>query len=168
VITNTELHQIANTSAARVSTNDNSRSGAFANTAKLNAGISSAARSHCGGREAWRLWSAKMETRFLKRNSTRRGVTRMLWTSYSLVCSFLDQIISMAPHPLEYTKAAYTSSISRVDEVPHRISLTINRKPCASHAGRLYRLHAVLRNCVTDIHRPLAFFEALQLLEVAQ
>jgi hypothetical protein len=167
VITNTELHQIANISTVRVSTSGNSRSGAFAKTAKLNVGISSAARSHCGGREAWRLWSAKMERRFLKRNSTRRGVTRMLWTSYSLVCSFLDQILSMAPHSLEYTKAADTSSISRFDEVTHWISLIINRRSCA-HAGRLYSLHASRRRCATDFHQQPAFFEALQSLKLAQ
>jgi hypothetical protein len=167
VLTNTELYQIANFPTARASTSGNSRSGAFAKTVKQSAGTSSAAKSHCGGREAKRLWSGKTERRFLKRNSTRRGVTRMPWTSYSLVCCFLDQMLSMAPHPLECTKGPDTSSISRFDKATRWISLTINRRPCA-YAGRLYRLHAVLRNCVTDFCRQLAFFEALQLLEVAQ
>lgn len=73
----------------------------------------------------------------------------------------------MAPHPLEYIKAADTSSVFRFDEAIRCISLTINRRPCA-HAGRLYCLHATIRCCATDFHQQLAVSEALQPLKAAQ
>jgi hypothetical protein len=86
LITDSKMQQVANIATARVSTSDNSRNGAFARAAKLSTGLSSVARLHGDRGRANGLLSGKMERKFLRRNSIRRGVTRIPWTSYSSVC----------------------------------------------------------------------------------